>query len=156
MIHLNQERIEMKLIFSILLLGLCIDSKADLKELFENQTEIKQPFELRDPFQVPKFKSAEKVKREKNASGKFEENVQKLEKEVDINKIEIVGVLIGKDRRVMIKDGGKVYTLKEGEPLGTNGPEIKAILAGGIILVEQIVNIYEEPEYIETIIPISR
>ncbi len=93
----------MKLIISILLLGLCIDSKADLKELFEDQTEIKQPFELRDPFQVPKFKSAEKVKREKNASGKFEENVQKLEKEVDINKIEIVGVLIGKDRRVILK-----------------------------------------------------
>lgn len=146
----------MKILFALLLLGFVVDSRADLKEIFENQTDIPKPFELRDPFQVPRFKSAEKVKREKNASGKFEENVQKLESEVDINKIEIVGVLIGKDRRVMIKSEGKVYTLKEGEPLGVNGPEIKAILAGGIILVEQIVNIYDEPEYIETVIPISQ
>ena len=56
----------------------------------------------------------------------------------------------------MIKEGSEVYTLREGEQLGIGGPEIKAILAGGIILVEQIVNIYDEPEYIETVIPISQ
>ncbi len=69
----------------------------------------------------------------------------------------ISGVLIGKNRRVIIKGSeGKTYILSEGEKIGNRGPEIKAILAGGIILVEKITNIYGEPEYIETVVPISK
>lgn len=141
---------------ALFVLILPLSSFAKLEDLFQGQTSMEKPFELRDPFQAPKFKSASKQKREKEFSGNFERNVERLDKEVNVESVEIVGVLIGKKRRVMIQDSGKIYTLSEGEPLGLNGPEIKAILAGGIILVEQIVNIYGEPEYIETVIPISR
>ena len=78
----------------------------------------------------------------------------------DINKIQVSGVLIGNKRRAMIKVSGdvgeKVYTYREGDVLGDKGPEIKAILQGGIILVEQIDNAYGQSEYIETVIPISQ
>ena len=81
-----------------------------------------------------------------------------LSEDVDINTLIIVGVLIGKNRRALIKVNNKtdVYTLKEGDTLGPNGPEIKAILAGGIILADKITNIYGQDEYIETAVPISR
>lgn len=141
----------------MLLLIIPIASQAKLDEIFADRKDIiEKPFELRDPFQTPKFKSKDKERRQKEFNGKFERNVQKLDKQVSVENVEIVGVLIGKDRRVMIKEGSEVYTLREGEQLGIGGPEIKAILAGGIILVEQIVNIYDEPEYIETVIPISQ
>ena len=68
------------------------------------------------------------------------------------------GVLIGKDRRVLINlaKGGEVFTLREGDRFGSRDMKIKAILPGGIILAEKISNIYGESEYIETIIPISK
>ena len=40
--------------------------------------------------------------------------------------------------------------------LGSNEAEIKAILPGGLILAEKVVNIYGETEYLETVIPISK
>jgi hypothetical protein len=39
--------------------------------------------------------------------------------------------------------------------LGPNNADIKAILPGGIILVEKVTNIYGEDEFLETVIPIS-
>lgn len=132
------------------------DVYARLEDLFQNQTSIEKPFELRDPFQPPRFKSDRAKKRKKEFSGKFERNVLRLDQEINLAEIQIVGVLIGKKRRVMIRFNKEVYTFSEGANLGSNGPEIKAILAGGIILVEQITNVYGEPEYIETVIPISR
>ena len=147
----------MKYIYLLILFILSFSAQAKLEDLFSDRKDIiEKPFELRDPFQAPKFKSKGTARRQKEFNGNFERNIKKLDKQVSIDKIEIVGVLIGKDRRVMIREGQTVYTLKEGERLGVNGPEIKAILAGGIILVEEIVNIYDEPEYIETVIPISR
>ena len=45
--------------------------------------------------------------------------------------------------------------LKEGRTLGKNRAEVRAILPGGVVLVEKITNVYEQDEYIETIIPIT-
>ena len=39
--------------------------------------------------------------------------------------------------------------------LGRDNAEIKAILPGGIVVVEKIRNVYNQEEYLETIIPIS-
>ena len=33
--------------------------------------------------------------------------------------------------------------------------EVKAILPGGVVIVEKIKNIYDQDEYLETILPIS-
>ena len=53
-------------------------------------------------------------------------------------------------------DGGPIIILKEGMKIGEDGAELKAILPGGIILVEKIVNVYGQEEYLETVIPISK
>ena len=45
--------------------------------------------------------------------------------------------------------------MREGMKLGLNNAEIKAILPGGIVLVEKIRNVYDEDEYLETILPVS-
>ncbi|MAX67727.1 MAG: pilus assembly protein PilP [Bacteriovoracaceae bacterium] len=143
------------IIFSHLILNLAVQARTD--EIFNGHTSIKEPFELRDPFQPPKFKSKKNKRSVQRARGVLN-NIPKLEEKFDLDKLIISGVLIGKERRVMVKIQGKkgVYTLKEGERFGVDGPEIKAILPGGVILVERITNIYGEPEYIETVVPISK
>ena len=55
-----------------------------------------------------------------------------------------------------VDEKGATHTVKEGMTLGPNDAEIKAILPGGIILAEKVVNIYGETEYLETVIPISK
>ena len=147
------------LIISFLLLSSKILAAESLSKIFEGKTEIKNPFNIRDPFQRPRFKSAAN-KSQINRSSGILDTTEYYSKPFDINKINVVGVLIGNKRRAMVKvsgeEGDKVYTYKEGDILGDKGPEIKAILPGGIILVEQINNAYGQSEYIETVIPISQ
>ena len=130
---------------------------AEIEQVFEEMSEIEEPFSLRDPFQAPKLKK--KAKRESTTpirKGVFT-NVPQLG-QVSLDDIKITGVLIGPERRAFVKTGkGNItYTLKEGMTLGTNNAEIKAILPGGVILVEKITNIYGDLEYLETVIPISK
>ena len=75
-----------------------------------------------------------------------------------MDNIKLVGVLIGKERRALVSSqGGKsIIILKEGMKIAEEGAELKAILPGGIILVEKIVNVYGQEEYLETVIPISK
>ena len=130
---------------------------ANIDNIFKDHTAIKDPFKVRDPFQPPKFSTSGQKERRQKADGVWDYE-EKLLKNIPIEKIKITGVLIGKNRRVIIRPGDdkKTFTFKEGETIGPGGPEIKAILPGGIILVEQINNIYGQPEYIETVIPISK
>ena len=137
----------------LFMMNICYAGRLD--NIFDGITDIEKPFSKRDPFQAPKFQSTATRQNREKFSGVMD-NQLRIEGEVKIEEVTIVGVLIGKERRVVLKVADKgPYTLKEGEKIGYSGPEIKAILAGGIILVEQITNIYGEPEYIETIVPIS-
>lgn len=146
---------------SLSLLMLLLFTEISLSnDVFEGKTSIENPFELRDPFVPPKIKSVQKKKiTSKKADGVFD-NRQRIDsvKSYKLDEISIVGVVIGKERRVSIKlsKENDVFVLKEGDKLGQNKAEIKAILPGGIILVEKVSNIYGEDEYIETVIPISR
>lgn len=128
----------------------------NVAKIFKGQTSIENPSKLRDPFQPPQFATQGQIKRAQNNSGVWDYQ-SRLTEPVKIEDIVITGVLIGTNRRVVLKVGENKtsYTLKEGETIGPRGPEIKAILPGGIILAEKISNIYGEPEYIETVIPIS-
>ena len=132
-----------------------VTSFGKIEDVFKGQTSIKDPFKLRDPFQTPKFKSKTQQKRKERARGILD-NVKKLSQPDNLDTMSIVGVLIGKERRVIVKVGADTFSLKEGDSYGRNGPEIKAILPGGVILVEKITNIYGENEFIETIVPISK
>ncbi|MGB0453529.1 MAG: hypothetical protein ACPGJV_07420, partial [Bacteriovoracaceae bacterium] len=75
-----------------------------------------------------------------------------------ISNIKIVGIFLGKDRRAVaaLRSGSQnTFILKEGMQIGENKAEIKAILPGGIVLVEKIRNVYDQEEFLETIIPVS-
>lgn len=135
---------------------------------FKNQkTFIKNPFELRDPFKKPKAKSEKRV-RKKSKTGGMISNAPSLEG-IELNRIRIVGILLGGTRRAVAKistgvkkgsDGGEglsdeTYILKEGMVLGNNQAEIRAILPGGVVLVEKLTNVYDQEEYLETILPLQ-
>jgi Tfp pilus assembly protein PilP len=125
----------------------------------DEKTKVKNPFDLRDPFKRRSFAGKRKGK---------SESLTKLEKtefsniptidNVPLGDISIVGVLLGASRRAVAKvarNKNDTFILKEGMKLGENQAEIKAILPGGIVLVEKIRNIYDEDEYLETILPIQ-
>lgn len=131
-------------------------------DFFSNtKTYIKNPMELRDPFKKVRTKGTST----KKSFGKFlvnnkYSNIPTISS-IPLDKIRIVGVLLGKNRRAIARlangDGlsKDSFILTEGMKLGLNDAEIKAILPGGIVLVEKIKNIYDQEEYIETIIPVS-
>ena len=122
-----------------------------------NKTKIKNPIGLRDPFKRKRLSlKTKKGKYSAFLKGNFFSNLPSIEN-VALNDIRIVGVLLGKKRRAMakIKNGKDTYLLKEGMRLGLDNAEIKAILPGGIVVVEKIRNVYNQEEYLETIIPIS-
>ena len=116
---------------------------------------------MRDPFKRKKIKS----RKSGDTKGVFLKNnsysnLPVLGK-VSLEQIRITGIFLGKHRRAIARvvQGGTLsadtYLLKEGMKLGEHESEIKAILPGGIVLAEKIVNVYGQDEYIETILPIS-
>ncbi len=130
-----------------------------LSNFFRDKTKIDKPFELRDPFKAPQTKvEKDGVKEGYFVSGKGQYSNIKADTVTTIENLKVVGVLIGRERRAMVKTNGKdsIIILKEGMKIGEDGAELKAILPGGIILVEKIVNVYGQEEYLETVIPISK
>jgi Tfp pilus assembly protein PilP len=132
-----------------------------LQNFFNDKTKIDSPFNLRDPFKAPVNKhESKKQGRGFFVSGKGQySNIGEVAPEqISIETMKVVGVLIGKERRSLVTSGTSktVIILKEGMKIGPEMAELKAILPGGIVLVEKIVNVYGEEEYLETVIPISR
>ncbi len=132
-----------------------------MNSFFKDKTKIDDPYELRDPFKAPPTKGAktEQEKKQnyfKTADGTFTNIPDKGQ--VNLQDIRIVGVLIGKERRALAKfgEGKDVVILREGMKVGQDNAELKAILPGGIVLVEKIINVYGQEEYLETVIPISK
>jgi len=140
-------------------LGALAAPKDPLSNFFIDKTKLDKPFELRDPFKEPQLKTEKnQVKAGYFISGKGQYSNIKTETIADISTIKVVGVLIGRERRAMVRsmENGPISILKEGMKLGESGAELKAILPGGIVLVEKIVNVYGQDEYLETVIPISK
>lgn len=130
-----------------------------VNDFFKDKTKLDNPFELRDPFKAPSFKSDNKTQRSGfYISGKGTYSNIEESKIENIQDIRVVGVLIGKERRALVTsgEGKQVIILKEGMKIGQDEAELKAILPGGIVLVEKIINVYGQEEYLETVIPISK
>jgi hypothetical protein len=138
--------------------------KDSLKNFFGDKTKINNPFNLRDPFKAPATKSDTSNKRRGfyvSGKGQYSNIGETPLDQLSVGQIKVVGVLIGKERRALVNLGGegskqRVTILKEGMKIGPEAAELKAILPGGIVLVEKIVNVYGEEEYLETVIPISK
>lgn len=133
------------------------------KNFFSDKTKIDNPFGLRDPFKAPFNKND--GTRQRNGSnfritgkGQYSNIGEIPYQQLTPGQIRVMGVLIGKERRAMVTSGDnkKIFVLKEGMKLGPENAELKAILPGGIVLVEKMVNVYGEEEYLETVIPISK
>ena len=124
-----------------------------------DKTSIRDPYKLRDPFK--RYIPRDKIKQRTKFGGKKNQysNLKKMG-DVSLDEIAIVGVFIGPERRAMAKIrkgkslGRDVFILKEGMSIGDENAEVKAILPGGIVIVEKITNVYNQSEYVETIIPV--
>lgn len=144
--------------------------KNSLDEFFKDKTRIENPLELRDPFKSPQTKGQQRRQggnRFRRGESAYSNVPPENLRDWNIYEIRVVGVMIGKERRAMITKGGgnesannnsgtKVTVIKEGTTIGPDNAEVKAILPGGIILVEKIINVYGQEEYLETVVPISR
>jgi type IV pilus assembly protein PilP len=152
------------ILLNLLVTTVFAENEKKSRNFFKDKSKLENPFDLRDPFKDPSIKKEAKKEESKNAlelneKGEYS-NIQEtpLDK-LTISEIKVVGVLIGKERRAMVqsgKNGSKVTVLKEGMKIGQDGAELKAILPGGIVLVEKISNVYGEEEFLETVIPISK
>ena len=127
-------------------------------ERLQRTSDIQGLLDLKDPFKSPIKKATKKKAKEKEGLLKdgVYTNISDA-KNVDVNKIEILGVLVGKNRRAVAKVAGiqGTFILEEGMKIGINKVELKAILPGGVIFVEKLSNLYGEDEYLETVIPIT-
>lgn len=151
----------MKSISLVLLLSSVLPAWAQtrVRDNFKGLTTIESPFELRDPFKAPIGKSKEAEGREARSLMRdgIYTNIPGFHVG-NLSELKIIGVMIGKERRALARSGsGKdIIVLKEGMRLGPDGAELKAIHPGGVILVEKLVNVYGEEEFLETVIPISQ
>ena len=147
----------------IITFGLAYAGQADVKkkdikvrDFFKDKTDIPSPLSLRDPFKKPRKrqdsrKTISVVTREGTATNVLDTT------RIEPNEISIEGIYVGKNRRAIARAGGESFLLKEGMKFGkSQEAEVKAILPGGVVIVEKIVNIYDQVEYLETIIPISK
>ena len=118
---------------------------------------IKNPLKLRDPFKKKRVKG--KKKRSLQRTILVDNSYSNIPRigDTPIKSIKIVGILLGKERVAMaqVGGGGQVYFLREGMEIGEKQSKIRAILPGGIVIVEKMRNVYDEDEYIETVIPFS-
>lgn len=133
-----------------------------VKAIFDKETtSINNPLELRDPFKRKNIKNRKRMKNYGNylTNGKYT-NINSIDG-FNIADIRIVGILLGKNRRAIARTSNgttlspETYIIKEGMKIGENNAEVKAIVPGGVLLVEKIRNVYDQDEYIETIIPVS-
>jgi len=153
------------MIFSVILMSAAAAQESSESgtafSLFKSKTYVKNPMDLRDPFKrrINKKKGVQTADKAQD-TGIYTNQLERIE-DKPIESIRIVGVMIGKERRAMAKIaagkklGTEVYFIKEGMKIGPNGAEVKAILPGGIVLVEKIRNVYDQDEYLETVIPVS-
>ena len=102
-------------------------------------TEAKQknsnPLDLRDPFKRPFLKkTGKKQSVSKYYKGGVYTNKQGIDG-VPLEQIKIIGVLLGKNRRALVKIEGKenTFVIKEGQVLGLDGAEVKGILPAGLV-----------------------
>ena len=138
------------------------DSSEAQYNLFKSKAYVKNPLDLRDPFKRRLNKKKIDGKSKNHFDGVYSNAPDSIENR-PIENIKIIGVVIGAQRRAMAKvigDGSNaadpnVYFIKEGMKIGENGAEVKAILPGGVVLVEKIRNVYDQDEYLETVIPVS-
>jgi len=148
-----------RLILTLITVGFISQNSFSVEyDFFKGQkTEIKDPFKLRDPFKKPIVRGTKKViSMVPNKVGENSySNIPSISG-VPIDQIMVIGVMLGKNRRAIVRSKSKkeTFIVKEGMALGVDKAIVKAILPGGVVLVEKIKNVYDQFEYLETLLPI--
>jgi hypothetical protein len=150
-------------ILTLILLSTSVEARS-IKDFFKGKTNLGNLSNIRDPFRSPlkrKLKSSDSKSSPKKSfliDGKYTNIARPSLSSINIDELIITGVIIGKNRRALAKTlkGRTVITLREGMILGEDKLELKAILPGGVVFVEKIVNVYGQEEYLETVIPLSQ
>ena len=144
-----------KLIILISLLSFAAFAEDTYKFIHSN-TYVKNPLDLRDPFKR-KFNKKKSALQQKLGQRGYYKNYDDNIESKPVEQIRIIGVMTGAERRAMARvgAGADTYIIKEGMKIGPNQAEVKAILPGGVILVEKIRNVYDQDEYLETVLPVS-
>lgn len=156
------QKIAFTIFMTLLVSSVIAQDSGSQYNLFKSKTYVKNPLDLRDPFKrrMNKKKASLQARTQSQLTGIYSNFNNSLESK-SIESLRVIGIVIGAERRAMVKaqgDGGSdenVYYVKEGMKVGENGAEVKAILPGGIVLVEKIRNVYDQDEYLETVIPVS-
>jgi type IV pilus assembly protein PilP len=144
----------------LLILNLILFQNIKAEETYKfihGNTLVKNPLDLRDPFKRKMIKRKNSItSKVANTTGIYKNYDDSIENK-PIESFKIVGVMTGSERRAMVKTGknSETYIIKEGMRLGPNQAEVKAILPGGVILLEKIRNVYDQDEYLETVLPVS-
>ncbi|MBH47632.1 MAG: hypothetical protein CME71_05635 [Halobacteriovorax sp.] len=153
-------------LFLSILMSTVVAAEKKLPEFFKRtKTNITNPFEMRDPFKRKAVKLKSTSTKDYKLDKTIFSNLPTLDG-VPLDQIKITGVILGDERRAIAKIASEqegagaagdiqTYIIKEGMKLGFNQAEVKAILPGGIVLVEKIKNVYDQEEYIETIMPVT-
>lgn len=154
---------KIKFFVTSLLLGAVSVFGNTLGNLIE-QSKIPDLKTFRDPFRAPQTRvvlpqenSEDETRHHELYHDGVYTNVSSIE-QVNINDLQVTGVIIGKEKRAIARLGsgkGDTFILKEGMKVGPDKIEVKSILPGGIILVEKVVNLYGQDEFLETVIPIT-
>lgn len=135
-------------------------------EIYSQSLDLNSARSIRDPFKV---KYRKKFGQKRTRREKFKGFTNKLSTDnLRIDRLRVTGIFMGKNPRAIVTEvEGKanenngaaarreVVIIKEGMKIGPDQVEVKAILPGGVVLVEKIINVYDEEEYLETILPLS-
>jgi len=112
---------------------------------------------MRDPFESPEIKP-QKTRREKDLIEKGIFNNSPNPDTLRLDGLILKGVILNGDQHRAIfqgREGASGFLLLEGSSISNGRVILKAILPRAAIFVEKIINIYGQPEYLETVIPIS-
>ena len=151
-------------LIKFLLLSLLIIDVAHSREIenvLKSMTSLKDPLGMRDPFQPPPIQRSGN----QGAGTASTEQINGIYSNIPalgnmpIQEVRVVGVIIGPERRAFVRKNNNdptTYVVRENDELGGGGARVRAILPGGMILVEKVTNIYGEEEYLETVIPLSK
>ena len=141
--------------FLFLNINITVAQKKDDSQSLKNiKTNIKNAFSLRDPFR----RNIPISILEKSAGHTLGQSSTEIAlSNISLKDIKIIGVLLGAKRRAIAQVGSsqETYMLKEGMFIGPRRKKLEVILPGGVVLVEKTTNVYDEDEYLETIIPVS-
>ncbi|MEH0859938.1 hypothetical protein [Halobacteriovorax sp. DPLXC-1] len=136
-------------------------------EICAQSLDLNSARSIRDPFKV---KYRKKFGQKRTRREKFKGFTNKLSTDnLRIDRLRVTGIFMGKNPRAIVTEVDEkanenngaaaekreVVIIKEGMKIGPDQVEVKAILPGGVVLVEKIINVYDEEEYLETILPLS-